>query len=332
MNTNYPSIISLDHESNSRLYETSYNSYSPYTEFTPPPPVTSKLEAFDYNYWPGTPTTHNILAIPPPLTTNATIDQMHPSPSTSQTLETLAPHGSSSVYLSQINSTATIAATHHHHHIHQHLYAAASSSNDSSNWLPSTEYQTPDTYRHCTYANNSFYDQSQWATPTPSLPSIKFESPYSPQSYFESSNNLDQPLSDSKAEEEPSSSSYSKCQEQQNWFKSQLTPTPPKNPVNGKTRTRDKYRIVYTDRQRYELENEFNVSKYISIPRKAALSSALALSERQIKIWFQNRRAKERKLHKKRHDISSRQLNNSTDADSTSDAGVESPTYYQTYS
>ncbi|CAF5197693.1 unnamed protein product [Rotaria magnacalcarata] len=99
-----------------------------------------------------------------------------------------------------------------------------------------------------------------------------------------------------------------------------------------KTRTRDKYRIVYTDRQRYELENEFNVSKYISIPRKAALSSALALSERQIKIWFQNRRAKERKLHKKRHDISSRQLNNSTDADSTSDAGVESPTYYQTYS
>ncbi|CAF4038988.1 unnamed protein product, partial [Rotaria magnacalcarata] len=233
MNTNYPSIISLDHESNSRLYETSYNSYSPYTEFTPPPPATSKLEAFDYNYWPGTPTTHNILAIPPPLTTNATIDQMHPSPSTSQTLETLAPHGSSSVYLSQINSTATIAATHHHHHIHQHLYAAASSSNDSSNWLPSTEYQTPDTYRHCTYANNSFYDQSQWATPTPSLPSIKFESPYSPQSYFESSNNLDQPLSDSKAEEEPSSSSYSKCQEQQNWFKSQLTPTPPKNPVNG---------------------------------------------------------------------------------------------------
>ncbi len=53
--------------------------------------------------------------------------------------------------------------------------------------------------------------------------------------------------------------------------------------ILGKTRTRDIYRIVYTDRQRYELENEFLVSKYISIPRKAALSAALALSERQVR-------------------------------------------------
>jgi hypothetical protein len=50
----------------------------------------------------------------------------------------------------------------------------------------------------------------------------------------------------------------------------------------GKTRTRDKYRIVYTDQQRYELENEFVMSKYISIPRKSALSLTLALSERQV--------------------------------------------------
>jgi len=53
--------------------------------------------------------------------------------------------------------------------------------------------------------------------------------------------------------------------------------------ILGKTRTRDKYRIVYTDRQRYELENEFAISKYISIPRKAALSSTLGLSERQVR-------------------------------------------------
>jgi hypothetical protein len=54
--------------------------------------------------------------------------------------------------------------------------------------------------------------------------------------------------------------------------------------ILGKTRTRDKYRIVYTDRQRYELENEFTISKYISIPRKAALSSSLGLSERQVRM------------------------------------------------
>ena len=54
----------------------------------------------------------------------------------------------------------------------------------------------------------------------------------------------------------------------------------------GKTRTRDKYRIVSTDQQRYELENEFIISKYISIPRKSALSLTLALSERQVKKIF----------------------------------------------
>lgn len=71
--------------------------------------------------------------------------------------------------------------------------------------------------------------------------------------------------------------------------------------VIGKTRTKDKYRVVYTDHQRLELEKEFNFNnKYITIRRKCELSANLGLSERQIKIWFQNRRAKERKLLKKR--------------------------------
>ncbi|XP_034406765.1 LOW QUALITY PROTEIN: homeobox protein CHOX-CAD-like [Cyclopterus lumpus] len=74
---------------------------------------------------------------------------------------------------------------------------------------------------------------------------------------------------------------------------------PPNNP-NGKTRTKDKYRVVYTDHQRLELEKEFHYSKYITIRRKAELATTLGLSERQVKIWFQNRRAKERKINKKK--------------------------------
>ncbi|XP_005993018.1 homeobox protein CDX-1 [Latimeria chalumnae] len=68
---------------------------------------------------------------------------------------------------------------------------------------------------------------------------------------------------------------------------------------SGKTRTKDKYRVVYTDHQRLELEKEFHYSRYITIRRKSELSIALGLSERQVKIWFQNRRAKERKIKKK---------------------------------
>lgn len=69
--------------------------------------------------------------------------------------------------------------------------------------------------------------------------------------------------------------------------------------ITGKTRTKDKYRVVYSDHQRLELEKEFHTSRYITIRRKSQLAQDLQLSERQVKIWFQNRRAKDRKLIKK---------------------------------
>uniref|UniRef100_A0A6I8P8N1 Caudal type homeobox 1 n=1 Tax=Ornithorhynchus anatinus TaxID=9258 RepID=A0A6I8P8N1_ORNAN len=76
--------------------------------------------------------------------------------------------------------------------------------------------------------------------------------------------------------------------------------TVPAGNNSGKTRTKDKYRVVYTDHQRLELEKEFHYSRYITIRRKAELAANLGLTERQVKIWFQNRRAKERKVNKKK--------------------------------
>ncbi|NP_001081175.1 homeobox protein CDX-1 [Xenopus laevis] len=82
--------------------------------------------------------------------------------------------------------------------------------------------------------------------------------------------------------------------------------------TNGKTRTKDKYRVVYTDHQRLELEKEFHYSRYITIRRKAELAAALGLTERQVKIWFQNRRAKERKVNKKKMQQQSQQASTTT--------------------
>uniref|UniRef100_H2Y7Z4 Homeobox domain-containing protein n=1 Tax=Ciona savignyi TaxID=51511 RepID=H2Y7Z4_CIOSA len=118
----------------------------------------------------------------------------------------------------------------------------------------------------------------------------------------------------------------------EDWREKLTMPGSPSTIVMEKYGRKKHTRPTFSGQQIFALEKTFEQSKYLAGPERARLAYSLAMTESQVKVWFQNRRTKWRKRHaaemataKKRQDGEVSQKVRERERDE-SDSGQKEPT------